>query len=112
MIIGIFESTPISIFIKEAGLRPAESLLNSSQQKYAQRPLELPTDDNTRKILLETSCNGDAHTKSVEQEQNYWDWLSEKKAKNLGQRLANSLIKGTELDKYFVIEKSERILDN
>lgn len=106
----MFKSTPARIVIKEAGLLPAESILNNRQRRYVQRLLTLPTDHEMRKILPETLRDCDAHAQPGEQGHNNWDWLSDKKAKNLGNRLANALGKGTELDTSYGIEYSERLL--
>ena len=44
-ITGTFPGSPVGVVVKEAGLRPAISLLNNRQRRYAQRLLSLPTEN-------------------------------------------------------------------
>ena len=67
-ITGVFTSTPRGITVKEAGIRPAISLLNNRQRRYTQRLLGLPLSNDTRKILPETLRDGDAHAQPGEQD--------------------------------------------
>lgn len=108
---GMFRDAPTGVLVKEAGLQPAKSLLNNRQRRYAQKLLALPNDNTLRSILPETLRDGDAHVQPGEQEPSNWDWISARNMKNLGQRLANSLVEGTDLDTSFGIEYTERLPD-
>ena len=110
-ITGMFRTAPVGVVIKEAGLRPAISLLNNRQRRYAQRLLSLPNENAIRNILPETLRDGDAYAEPGDQELSNWDWLSISNAKNLGNRLASSLIRGIELDTSYGIENTEKVLN-
>lgn len=106
---GMFRSAPAGVVVKETGLRPAISLLNNRQRRYTQRLLCLPINNEIREILPETFRRGDAHAQPQEIESTDWKWLNDKKVRKLGQRLANSLTNGTDLDTSYGIENTEYI---
>ena len=108
-ITGMFRSAPIGVVIKEAGLRPATSLLSNRQRRYAHRILSLPQDNPTRNILPLTFRVGDAHAQPGEIKSGDWDWLEDHKAKTLGQRLANSLADSTVVDTSYGFEFTKRV---
>lgn len=108
-ITGTFPGSPVGVVVKEAGLRPAISLLNNRQRRYAQRLLSLPTENHMRNILPETLRDGDAHAQPGDQESTNWDWITHRKAKTIGQRLAYALVKDTRIDTTFGVERTERI---
>ncbi|POS82121.1 hypothetical protein EPUL_006259, partial [Erysiphe pulchra] len=108
-ITGMFRSAPIGVVIKEAGLRPATSLLNNRQRRYAHHILSLPQDNPTRNILPLTFRVGDAHAQPGEIKSGDWDWLEDHKVKTLGQRLANSLTDSTVVDTSYGFEHTRRV---
>ena len=108
-ITGMFRSAPIGVVIKEAGLRPATSLLNNRQRQFAHRILSPPQDNPTRNILPLTFRVGDAHAQPEEIKSEDWDWLEDHKDKTLGQRLANSLADSTVVDTSYGFEFTKRV---
>ena len=106
-ITGMFKSAPIGVVVKEAGLRSAASLLDNRQRRYALRVLSLPKDNTLREILPVTFRDGDVHAQPGEIESGDWDWQTDLKTKRLGQRLANSLAKGTKIDTSYGCEYTQ-----
>ena len=66
-ITGIYPSTPIQALVSEAGLVPAQILLNHQQKMHVYRLLTLPNDHLTKKILPISFRSGDADTIGAEE---------------------------------------------
>jgi hypothetical protein len=59
-------TTPIGPFIKKAALKPAKALLDTKQQQYTLRLLELPLGHPAAEILPITLREEDTHTQPEE----------------------------------------------
>ena len=59
---GMLKTTPTGPLVWEAGLVPAETLLEAQQLGYTIWLLGLPEDHPTKKILLLSFQEGDQHT--------------------------------------------------
>jgi hypothetical protein len=66
-ITGMLRSTPIGPLIREAGLTPAEVLLEGRQLGYTTRLLGLPDDNPAKTILPVSFREGDQHAQPGEQ---------------------------------------------
>ena len=66
-ITGMLKFNPVGPLVREAGLVPAESLLEARQLRYTTRLLSLPENHLTRKILPVSFREGDQHTQPGEQ---------------------------------------------
>jgi hypothetical protein len=71
---GMFRTTPIGPLIREAGLEPAETLLESRQLGYAIRLLSLPGNHPAKEVLPVTFREGDQHAQPGEQPINDRIW--------------------------------------
>ena len=60
-ITGAFRTTPVGPLLKEAGLEPAETTLESRQLGYTIRLLGLPREHPVKSILPVTFREGDRH---------------------------------------------------
>ncbi|OJJ79573.1 uncharacterized protein ASPGLDRAFT_944566 [Aspergillus glaucus CBS 516.65] len=66
-ITGMLKSTPVGPLVREAGLAPAEALLEARQLRYTTRLLSLPENHPAKKILPVSFREGDQHTQPGEQ---------------------------------------------
>jgi ribonuclease HI len=90
---GMLKTTPVGPLVKEAGLAPAEILLEARQLNYTTRLLGLP-DDNPAKGVLPTSFReGDQYAQPGEQTPGNRTWAETQGEKpwSLGQHLARQL---------------------
>ena len=93
---GMLKTTPIGPLVREAGLAPAETLLEARQLGYTTRLLGLPEDHPTRKILPVSFREGDQHAQPGEQTPGNRMWAAENEGRgpwSLGQHLARQLAK-------------------
>lgn len=75
--------------MSEAGLVPAQILLNHRQKMYTYRLLTLPSDHLTKKILPISFQNGDADTIGAEEQpEDTLTWIGSERPNSLGQWLA------------------------
>ncbi len=108
-IIEMYPSTPIQALMKEAGLVPAQILLNHRQRTYAYRLLTLPNDHLTKKILSSSFRNGDAD--SIREEEQLEDpliWAVRERPNSLGQWLAQQISNTQAVDPANGVEPIER----
>lgn len=89
-ITGMFRTTPIGPLVQEAGLEPAETLLEARKLGYTIRLLSLPRDHLAKQILPMTLWEGDQHAQPGEQPLRDWAWAetSSQSPWSLGQHLA------------------------
>ncbi|KKA16155.1 reverse transcriptase, partial [Rasamsonia emersonii CBS 393.64] len=92
-ITGMFRTTPIGPLVREAGLEPAETLLEARQLGYTIRLLSLPRDHLAKRILPITLWEGDQHAQPGEQplRDRAWAETSSRGPWSLGQHLARRL---------------------
>ncbi|KAL1969928.1 hypothetical protein VTN77DRAFT_7438 [Rasamsonia byssochlamydoides] len=98
----MFQTTPIGPLVREAGIDPAETLLEARQLGYTVRLLGLPRDHPARKILPITLREGDQHAQPGEQPAGDRAWAGENTRSrgpwSLGQHLARQLAKALPVD--------------
>ena len=63
----MLKTTPIGPLVREAGLGPAEALLEDRQLGYTTRLLSLPDDHPAKKVLPASFREGDQHVQPGEQ---------------------------------------------
>ena len=92
-ITGMLKSTPVGPLVREAGLTPAEALLEARQLRYTTRLLSLPENHPAKKILPVSFREGDQHTQPGEQTPGNRQWAesSNRGPWSLGQHLARQL---------------------
>lgn len=105
----MMRTTPTGVTIKEAGLEPAMSLLNNRQRRYTQRLLRLLSENPIHQILPVSFRKGGRGAQPGELSENDTDWTQDRRVKTLGQRLANSMASGTDLDFSVGIESTKII---
>ncbi|ODM18781.1 hypothetical protein SI65_05398 [Aspergillus cristatus] len=66
-ITGMLKTTPVGPLVREAGLAPAEALLESQQLRYTTWLLSLPENHLAKKILPVSFQEGDQHAQPGEQ---------------------------------------------
>ena len=89
-ITGMLKSTPVGPLVHEAGLAPAEALLEARQLRYTTRLLNLPESHPAKKILPVSFREGDQHTQPGEQTPGNRQWAerTHRGPWSLGQHLA------------------------
>ncbi|ODM15130.1 hypothetical protein SI65_09369 [Aspergillus cristatus] len=89
-ITGMLKSTPVGPLVREAGLAPAEALLEARQLRYTTRLLSLPENHPAKKILPVSFREGDQHTQPGEQTPGNRQWAERNNQGpwSLGQHLA------------------------
>ena len=89
----MLKSTPVGPLVCEAGLTPAEALLEARQLRYTTRLLSLPENHPAKKILPVSFREGDQHTQPGEQTPGNRQWAerSNRGPWSLGQHLARQL---------------------
>ncbi|KAL2012391.1 hypothetical protein VTN00DRAFT_5109 [Thermoascus crustaceus] len=99
-ITGMFRTTPIGPMVREAGLEPAETLLEARQLGYTIRLLGLPNSQPARQILPVTFREGDCHAQPGEQPigDRVWAEASGRGPWSLGQHLARQLAGTLKID--------------
>ena len=98
-ITGAFRSTPIGPLVREAGLEPAEILLNTRQLEYTKRLLSLPRSNPAHQILPETLRKGDTWAQPGEQAIEDREWAtSSRRPQTFGQLLARQLARTLPVD--------------
>ena len=92
-ITGMLKSTPVGPLVREAGLAPAEALLEARQLKYTTRLLSLPENHPAKEILPVSFQEGDQHTQPGEQTPGNRQWAERNNQGpwSLGQHLARQL---------------------
>ncbi|KAI9041051.1 uncharacterized protein KD926_007468 [Aspergillus affinis] len=92
-ITGMLKTTPVGPLVREAGLIPAEVLLEARQLGYTNRLLGLPEDHPAKKILPVSFREGDQHAQPGEQTPGNRQWAegSSRGPWSLGQHLARQL---------------------
>jgi len=90
---GAFRSTPIGPLLRDAGLEPAEIILQTRQQGYAARLLKVPKTHPAQSILPVSFRQGDRHAQPGEQPLDDREWASTtgRNPQSLGQHLARQL---------------------
>jgi len=73
-ITGMLKSTPVGPLVCEAGLAPAEALLEARQLRYTTRLLSLPENHPAKKILPVSFREGDQHAQPGEQTPGNQQW--------------------------------------
>jgi hypothetical protein len=86
-ITGCMKSTPIAPLIAEAGVLPAETILNDRQRKYTNRLLALPEGHQAKNVLPATLINGPQETSNPE----FTPTRRRTNGADLGTRLAKSV---------------------
>ncbi|KAL1978972.1 hypothetical protein VTN96DRAFT_7858 [Rasamsonia emersonii] len=99
-ITGMFRTTPIGPLVREAGLEPAETLLEARQLGYIIRLLGLPGDHPAKQILPVTLREGDQHAQPGEQPlgDRAWAEVGKRGPWSLGQHLARRLAETLPVD--------------
>ena len=87
-ITGMYSSTPVQPLLTEAGLVPAQVLLNNRQRMYTYRLLSLPEDHPVKNILPISFRKGDGNTQPGDPPEDTPLWAEEGKANTYGQWLA------------------------
>ncbi|ODM21420.1 hypothetical protein SI65_02263 [Aspergillus cristatus] len=92
-ITGMLKTTPVGPLVREAGLAPAEALLEARQLRYTTRLLSLPENHPAKKILPVSFREGDQHAQPGEQTPGNRRWAdsSNRGPWSLGQHLARQL---------------------
>ena len=99
----------IQALISEAGLVPAQILLDYRQKMYAYRLLTLPDDHHTKKILPISFRNGDADTIRAEnQPEDTLTWAGSERPTSLGQWFARQVSVTQAVDPAYGVESIER----
>ena len=106
-ITGMFGTTPIGVVVKEADLNPAKTMLNKRQRKYAERLLKIPKNNPVHHILPVSFRKGDRTPQPGEIQESDMNWTQTRCIKTLGQRLANNLVRGTNIDSSVGMEPTE-----
>lgn len=105
----MYPSTPVQALISEAGLVPAQILLDHRQRMYTYRLLTLPDDHITKKILPISFRKGDADTISAdEQPEDTLIWAGNERPTTLSQWLARQIATKQAVDSAFGLEPIER----
>lgn len=94
----MFQSTPISPLMSEAGLLPAHILLGFRQRLYALRTLSLPDPIPTKDILPITLWTGDGNAQPEDQPEHDSAWATTQRIKTFGQHLARRVSVGFSID--------------
>lgn len=98
----MFRTTPIGPLVREAGIGPAETLLEARQLAYTARLLGLPADHLARQILPISFCEGDQHAQPGEQPVRDREWAEASTRSrgpwSLGQHLAQQLAETLPVD--------------
>ena len=105
----MYPSTPIQALMSEAGLVPAQILLNHRQRIYVYRLLTLPNNHLTKKILPISFRNGDVD--SIREEEKPEDpliWADRERPNSLGQWLAQQISNTQAVDPAYGVEPIER----
>lgn len=85
----MYSSTPIQALMSEAGLGPAQVILNHRQRMYTYRLLSLPDDHLTKKFHPISFRNGHGDTTQAnEQPRDTLTWAGNERPTSLGQWLA------------------------
>jgi ribonuclease HI len=92
-ITGAFRSTPIGPLLKNAGLEPAELVLQTRQRSFAARLLKAPSNQPAHHVLPVSFREGDRHAQPGEQplEDRGWAEQTPRGPYSLGQHLAKQL---------------------
>jgi ribonuclease HI len=92
-ITGMLKTTPIGPLVREAGLSPAEALLEDRQLGYTTRLLSLPDDHSAKMVLPASFREGDQHVQPGEQTpgNRMWARADSRGPWSLGQHLARQL---------------------
>ena len=98
--IGALRSTPVGPLLREAGLEPAESVLNARQLGYTRRLLGLPSSHPGHQVLPATLREGDVWAQPGEPPSDDREWAaaSTQRPKSLGQHLARQLARALPVD--------------
>ncbi|ODM18007.1 hypothetical protein SI65_06795 [Aspergillus cristatus] len=90
---GMLKSTPVGPLVREAGLAPAEALLEARQLRYTTRLLSLPENHPAKEILPVSFREGDQHAQPGEQTPGNRQWAERNNQGpwSLGQHLARQL---------------------
>jgi ribonuclease HI len=98
-ITGALRSTPIGPLLREAGVGPAEVLLDTRQLEYTKRLLGLPESNPAHQILPETLRKGDTWAQPGEQDTGDREWATRScRLRSLGQHLARQLARTLPID--------------
>ncbi len=97
-ITGIYPSTPIHPLLSEAGLIPAQLVLDSRQKTYASWLLTVPNCHPTRQILPKSRREGDENSEPGEQPEDTLIWTKSTKPKTLSQLLAQQVASNCAID--------------
>lgn len=106
-ITGIYRSTSIHPLLSEAGLIPANILLDSRQKKYAYRLLTLPDEHPAKNTLPISMREGNGSLQPGEQPDNTLMWIENTKPPLSGHRLAPQLALDNSIDPAGGIEPVE-----
>lgn len=87
----MYRSTPIAPLMSEAGLIPAEIMLDYRQRRYAHRLLTLPDGHPTKDILPVSLRLGDGSVQPGELPENDEIWSLNQKVRTFGQQLAQQV---------------------
>ena len=92
-ITGMLKTTPVGPLVREAGLTPAEALLDARQLNYTARLLSLPDDHLAKRVLPASFREGDQHVQPGEQTpgNRVWAGNDSRGPWSLGQHLARQL---------------------
>ena len=105
----MYSSTPVQPLLTEAGLVPAQVLLNNRQRMYTYRLLSLPEDHPVKNILPISFRKGDGDTQPGDQPEDTLLWAEEGKANTYGQWLARQIFLTKCVDPTYGVEPVERI---
>ena len=98
-ITGALPTTSIDLLIKEAGLTPAEPLLDYRERKYALRGLKLPAIAPANQLLPPTLRYGDGDAQPGQYSTDNLQWIDYRiKPRNIAQKLAKKLVNGLDFD--------------
>jgi hypothetical protein len=101
-------TTPVGPLLKEAGLEPAETTLESRQSGYTIRLLGLPREHPVKNILPITFREGDRHAQPGEQPLNDREWAEGRGNPScLGQHLARQIASILQVDPSGGVEEIE-----
>ena len=87
----MYRSSPISHVMNDSGLSPAYILLDSRQQAYAHRILNLPNLISTKNIFLATLQTGDGNIQPEDLPGYDMVWTTNQRIRNYGQHLARQV---------------------
>ena len=94
----MYQSTPISPLMSEAGLLPAHVLMDFRQRTYAHRALSLPNSISTKDILPITLREGDGHAQPEDLPEGDSIWSTTQRIRTYGQHLARQISVGFRID--------------